>query len=117
MFVTYLSVKDSPDLYPCVYRLALDVLPIQASAVPCERVFSSGKLTVTPRRSRISGELMEALQVLKFSIRYGNCLDFTEGLDSGTELSNLELYNAEQRYLVEDPYSFAQFLKSGNTVV
>jgi hypothetical protein len=32
--------------YPTLFRLALDVLAIQASAVPCERVFSSAKATM-----------------------------------------------------------------------
>jgi hypothetical protein len=47
----------------------MDIIPIQASSVACERVFSSGKQTMTPRRSRISALLMEALQILKFAIR------------------------------------------------
>jgi hypothetical protein len=63
----------------------MDILPIQASAVPCERVFSSGKETMTACRNCISGELMEALQLLKFSICQGRglnlTLDFTSGLD------------------------------------
>jgi hypothetical protein len=44
----------------------MDVLAIQGSSVPCERVFSSGK------------DLMEALQMLKFFIHNGK-LDFTVG--------------------------------------
>ncbi|KAI0685308.1 hypothetical protein BC835DRAFT_1212495, partial [Cytidiella melzeri] len=36
--------------------------------VPCERVFSSSKLTDAPQRHCMSGELMEALQMLKYSI-------------------------------------------------
>ena len=47
----------------------MDVLPAQASAVPCERLFSSSKETCTPRRNRINPDLMEALQTLKFSFR------------------------------------------------
>jgi hypothetical protein len=69
----------------------MDILPIQASAVPCERVFSSGKETMAPRRNRISPELMEALQMLKFSIRQGRGLDFTEGTSWNDELKELEL--------------------------
>ncbi|TFK78760.1 hypothetical protein K466DRAFT_473198, partial [Polyporus arcularius HHB13444] len=53
-------------VYPYLYRVALDVLAAQASAVICERVFSSSKETDTLRRSRIDPELMEALQCLKF---------------------------------------------------
>lgn len=48
----------------------MDVLPVQASAVACERVFSSSKETCTLRRSRILPKLMEALQMLKYSVKY-----------------------------------------------
>lgn len=47
----------------------MDVLPAQASAVPCERVFSSSKETDTNRRANLSAEHMEQLQVLKFAYR------------------------------------------------
>jgi hypothetical protein len=91
----------------------MDVIPIQASAVPCERVFSSGKLTITPQRNRISAELMEALQVLKFSIKHGRSLDFMEGCNMEAEKAELESYENKQRGL-EDPYSFAQSLRAHN---
>lgn len=45
----------------------MDILPAQASAVACERLFSSSAETCTRRRNRINPELMEALQTLKFS--------------------------------------------------
>jgi hAT family C-terminal dimerisation region len=54
----------------------MDYLPIQSSAVPCERVFSSSAETDTKKRNRIKPELMEALQVLKFSLKKKR-LDFT----------------------------------------
>ena len=47
----------------------MDYLPVQATSVPCERVFSSAKETDTARRNKISPVLMEALQLLKFSIK------------------------------------------------
>jgi hypothetical protein len=37
--------------------------------VPCERVFSSAKETDTSKRNNISPILMEALQLLKFSLK------------------------------------------------
>ena len=49
--------------------MAMDYLPIQASSVPCERVFSSSAETDTRRRNRISPPLMEALQMLKFYLK------------------------------------------------
>jgi hypothetical protein len=57
----------------------MDVLPAQASAVPCERVFSSSKETCTLRRNRVSRVLLEALQVLKYSYR-SERLSFVEDL-------------------------------------
>jgi hAT family C-terminal dimerisation region len=47
----------------------MDYLPIQASAVPCEWVFSSSAETDTKKRNRIRPELMEAIQVLKFALK------------------------------------------------
>lgn len=52
--------------YSTVFAIAADILPVQASAMPCEHVFSSGKETVTNQHNKISGELIEALQILKF---------------------------------------------------
>lgn len=49
-----------------LYRLALDILSAQASAVSCERLLSSAKETTTARRNRVGTVLMEALQSLKF---------------------------------------------------
>ena len=48
------------------FAMALDYLPIQASAVPSERIFSSSAQTDTARRNRIKLILMESLQMLKF---------------------------------------------------
>jgi hypothetical protein len=64
--------------YPTIFRMAMDYLPIQASAVPCERVFSSSAETDTKKRNRISPILMEALQMLKFHLKKER-LDFTRG--------------------------------------
>ncbi|KAI5893793.1 uncharacterized protein SCHCODRAFT_02500333 [Schizophyllum commune H4-8] len=47
-------------------------MPIQASAVPCERVFSSSKETDTTRRANLEPNLMEALQILKFYLHEEN---------------------------------------------
>jgi len=57
--------------------MGMDYLPIQASAVPCERIFSSSSETDTKKRNRISPLLMEALQMLKFHLKKER-LNFTE---------------------------------------
>ena len=61
--------------------MAMDYLPVQATSVPCERLFSSAAMTDTPKRNRISAELMEALQMLKFLIKRDR-LSFTRHLQS-----------------------------------
>ncbi len=60
-----------------MFLVALDVLPVQASSVPCERVFSSAKETCPLRRSKISAKLFEALQILKFIFKQQR-LSFTD---------------------------------------
>jgi hypothetical protein len=56
----------------------MDYLAIQATSVPCERVFSSAKETDTAKRNRISPVLMEALQLLKFMLKKKR-LNFIKG--------------------------------------
>lgn len=70
--------KTNYTTYPTLFAIAMDYLPIQASAVPCERIFSSSAETDTKRRNRISPLLMEALQMLKVHLRTER-LDFTAG--------------------------------------
>lgn len=41
-------------------------MPVQASAVPCERIFSSSKETFTPSQTKLSDDHIKALQILKF---------------------------------------------------
>jgi hypothetical protein len=66
--------------FPTLFAIAMDYLPIQASSVPCERVFSSAKETDTPKRNRIHPMLMEALQMLKFSLKKDRqSISFTDG--------------------------------------
>ncbi|KDQ07399.1 hypothetical protein BOTBODRAFT_120107, partial [Botryobasidium botryosum FD-172 SS1] len=62
--------------YPTLFQMAMDYLPIMASAVPCERVLSTSAKTDIPRRSRISPSLMSALQFLKYKTKKSR-LDFS----------------------------------------
>lgn len=68
--------------YPTLYRIVLDVLPVQASAVPCKRVFLSSKETFTTRRTNLSDEHMEMLQILNMYIDNSGRLGVTETADS-----------------------------------
>ena len=58
--------------FPTIFKMAMDILPIQASSVPCERVFSSAKETITPRRNRLAPDTMEACQMIKYALRDAN---------------------------------------------
>jgi hypothetical protein len=58
--------------------MAMDYLPIQATAIPCEQVFFSSAETDTKQRNRINPALMEALQMQKFRFKMTH-LDFTQG--------------------------------------
>jgi hypothetical protein len=54
-------------------RIAQDYLAIQDSATASERAFSSGGITGSARRrSRLSTEIFEALQILKSTYRNGH---------------------------------------------
>ncbi|KAJ6576168.1 hypothetical protein DFH09DRAFT_1454006, partial [Mycena vulgaris] len=64
--------------FTTLFRVALDVLPVQASAVPCERVFSSSKETDALRCGNLFPTVMEMLQILKFIHRNGR-MTFTQG--------------------------------------
>jgi hypothetical protein len=61
--------------FPTLFAMAMDYLPVQALSVPCEWVFSSSAKTNTKRQNCISPVLMEALQMLKFSLKKEH-LDF-----------------------------------------
>lgn len=66
----------------------MDMLAIQGTSVPCERVFSASKETVRARRNRLGPKIMEATQILKFQANQD--INFTEGLKEKDELEELE---------------------------
>ncbi|EUC54139.1 hAT family dimerization protein, partial [Rhizoctonia solani AG-3 Rhs1AP] len=69
--------QSRSDELPIVYRVALDVLPAQASSVSSERFFSSSKLTCTQHRNHISASNVEALQILKHALRSARVTPFS----------------------------------------
>lgn len=75
----YKNFQINKETFPTIFRIALDYLPIQASSVPCERVFSSSAETDTKKRNRINPDLMEALQLLKYGYKQER-LHFTKDL-------------------------------------
>ena len=72
----------------------MDILPVQASAVGCEQLFSSGKETCTPRQNHINPDLMEALQTLKFSF-HSETLNLTKRMEDTLYLSDNGEQNVE----------------------
>jgi len=66
--------------FPTLFAIALDYLPIQASAVPCEHVFLSAKETDTLKWNQIHPMLVKVLQTLKFSLKKDRgSISFTNG--------------------------------------
>ena len=57
--------------YPTLARVARDYLPIQSSAVKCERAFSSSGQTITDRRNSLHPQTVGALQILKSAYAKG----------------------------------------------
>ncbi len=55
--------------HPTIFAIAMDYLPIQASLVPCKRVFSLSTKMDMKWRNCINPDLMEVLQVLKFQLK------------------------------------------------
>jgi hypothetical protein len=68
-------LEDHNRVYPTLARIALDILPCQASSVPCERLFSSSKQVATERRSRLGSDLFEQIVVMK-SAWQGSIVDW-----------------------------------------
>jgi hypothetical protein len=61
--------QNHAGVYPTLARVALDILPSQASSVPCEQVFSGSKLTATDNRARLKAKIFEQLQIMKATWR------------------------------------------------
>ena len=72
--------------------------------MPCERVFSSSKETITARRNALSPCLIEALQLLKYTTKNGRGISFIEGLEAAEELAELE--KREEGETVEELSSY-----------
>ena len=94
-----------------LFAMATDYLPIQASSVPCECVFSSSKETTTTKHNRMSGKLEEQLQMLKFSLKKGREISFTQGTSEEDQLQKLTEMAETQNQTPEDLYSFLSQLQ------
>src|SRR5258708_37709925 len=72
------ALQNNCTTFPTLFAIAMDYILVQASLVPCERVFSSSAETDMKKRNHINSMLMEALQMLKFHLKK-ECLNFTAG--------------------------------------
>lgn len=111
-----LPLQESQLRFPTLFSGILDIFPIQGSAVPCERVFSSAKETTTARRNRINANLMEALQMLKFSLKQDRGLDFTLGTSKDAEILDLEQSLSDQATVPEDINGFIRRLQEESSL-
>jgi hypothetical protein len=62
--ILFIIPQNNAKLYPTLARIALDVLPSQASSVPCERLFSGTKQIAVDRRARLGAAVFEELVVM-----------------------------------------------------
>ena len=89
LYLSYPTKKAHAQLYPTLARIALDVLPCQASSVPCERLFSASKQIAEDRRASLGAKRFEELQVMKFAWRR-NVVDIAACNSRQIEEVNLE---------------------------
>jgi len=81
--------------YPVWASLARNHLSIMATSVSSERAFSAAALTITKRRNRLKGDIVEAIQVLR--MMYQRDLIFREAAPSSAlELALDELDEGEE---------------------
>ncbi|KAJ6580941.1 hypothetical protein B0H19DRAFT_1111605 [Mycena capillaripes] len=55
---------------------------------------------------------MEALQMLKFSVKKGRGLNFTAGTSRDAEIALMEAETEERGLVPEDPTSYSSFIQS-----
>lgn len=80
--------------------------------MPCERVFSSAKETMTDRRNNIHAELMEMLQMMKFTLKSGRSIDFTQGTSRKDVIEFIISTMEEEIIVPEDINAYVQSLMS-----
>ena len=63
--------KDRRHTYPQLSQLAFDMLAIPAMSTECERTFSKAGYSISPRRSQLGPDILEAAECLKLWITNG----------------------------------------------
>ncbi|KIK00292.1 hypothetical protein K443DRAFT_100701 [Laccaria amethystina LaAM-08-1] len=67
---------------------------------------------MTDRRNRIHQDLMEMLQMLKFSLKSGKSLDFSKGTSREEVISFLEASEEDENGVLEDINAYIHSLLS-----
>ena len=104
------SLKENCLCYPTIFALAMDILPIQGSLVPCKRVFSSAKETMTDHRNHISPELIEDLQLLKYTVKHGHSINFSAGNSWEEERAAIEMLMQIDSKVPKNLKAYQEFL-------
>jgi hypothetical protein len=65
LFANSNGPKDNAHVYPMLTQMALDVLPSQASSVPCERLFSGTKQVATDHQASLGPVIFEEVTITK----------------------------------------------------
>jgi hypothetical protein len=68
----------------------MDLMPVQATSVPSEHIFSASKRTTTARRNHLTPKMMEATQILKFEAKNKREISFTKGFSLKEEFDDFE---------------------------
>jgi len=61
--------QEHAALFPTLARIALNILPCQASSVPCKHLFSASKQTTDLCQLSLGAKHFEELQIMKFAWR------------------------------------------------
>ena len=88
----------------------MDILPIQGSSVPCEQVFLSAKETMTDCRNHISPELVEGLQLLKYTVKHEYSINFQAGSSWEEERVAIEMLMQIDSEVPENLKAYHEFL-------
>ena len=87
------GLKDHADIYPTLARIALDVLPAQASFMPCERLFSGTKQVATDCRASLGPVVFEEVTITKSAWGPGLC---DVAAWNATQVEEVEFFDYEQ---------------------
>jgi hAT family C-terminal dimerisation region len=86
-----------------LFSIAMDYLLVQATSIPCERVFSLSKDTDTAKRNQINPVLMEALQMLKHSLKKEHLNFMDRWWTSEAAMSEMSKAGNLSSLFVDDP--------------